>query len=119
MKVMLFKNPTSNKPMLNISEMLFCTDTKSMNEAMYWFYAALKHRQKYDPNNLHKYKISLAIFAIAKRDFAEAEKLLLSVSRDLKNTNNYLQVLALERLGKMLNQHFPDRQNEGSGNTVM
>lgn len=43
MKVMLFKNPASNKPMLNISEMLFCTDSKSMNEAMYWFYTALKH----------------------------------------------------------------------------
>lgn len=72
MKHLLFSNPASSKPLLNMSEMIFCTNPKSFNEAMYWFYTALKHAQKYDHTTLLKCKISLAIFSSAGRDFAEA-----------------------------------------------
>jgi hypothetical protein len=112
MKVMLFRNRASLKTILNISEMLICTDPNSMNEAMYWFYTALKGYQRYDPANLHKCKISLAIFAIARRDLVEAEKLLISVSNDLKGSDNPLLISALERHGKMLLRHFPQREKE-------
>lgn len=112
-KTLLFNNIRSVKPILNISEMLFCTDPTSMNEAMYWFYTALKHYQTHDPTNLHKCKISMAIFSIGCRDFINAEKLLVSVIKDLEGTDNYLRVAAMWRLGKTLIDFYPKRREEG------
>jgi hypothetical protein len=48
------------------------TNPDSMNEAMYWFYTALRHYQRYDSKNIHKCIITLALFANARGDIAEA-----------------------------------------------